>query len=149
MGLHSSLHSTPHSLHYSLQAPAPPPWLPPSHSLPRNRVMTSSSLLSPPRIFHKRMFNIWGYGNDSDPYVIVDMGGQKKKTQNISGNINPEFPASTSTFTFNGKGSGGQVTFKIMDHDPMSADDEMGTASHVLKDGELEGGLITVTVAGK
>merc|ERR1712080_468632 len=138
MGLHSSLHSTPHSLHYSLQAPAPPPWLPPSHSLPRNRVMTSSSLLSPPRIFHKRMLS-----------TFVDMGGQKKKTQNISGNINPEFPASTSTFTFNGKGSGGQVTFKIMDHDPMSADDEMGTVSHVLKDGELEGGLITVTVAGK
>ena len=41
-----------------------------------------------------------GIWNLTDPYVIVKVGGQKKQTEIIRGDINPKFDAKTSTFLF-------------------------------------------------
>merc|ERR1712055_211231 len=92
----------------------------------------------------KDFMNVWGYGNHTDAYVIVDMGGTKRKTQTVGGTINPAFEEISSTFQFNGKGSGGLVTFKIMDHDTLTADDDVGTARIDLTADRLGGGLITL-----
>merc|ERR1712203_209483 len=43
-----------------------------------------------------------GFGNKSDPYVIVKVGkdGEPQKTKAVAGKLNPVFPKGTSTFTF-------------------------------------------------
>jgi len=41
-----------------------------------------------------------GFGNKSDPYVVVRVGGEEQKTRALGGTLNPEFKKDTSTFTF-------------------------------------------------
>merc|ERR1712080_579119 len=85
----------------------------------------------------KDMANLWGYGNNTDAYVIVDVGGT----------VNPAFEEISSTWQFNNKGAGGPISFKIMDHDTLTADDDIGTATTNLTADNLAGGLITLPIS--
>merc|ERR1711973_475314 len=64
-----------------------------------------------------------GFGNKSDPYVVVRVGGEEQKTRALSGNLNPEFKKDTST-----------------------ADDLIGKASIKLSEGQANGVLLSLAL---
>merc|ERR1712203_132782 len=61
-----------------------------------------------------------GFGNKSDPYVIVRVGGEEQKTKALSGKLNPEFNKDSSTFTFDVDGdvTSRRIYFKVMTRTP-------------------------------
>merc|ERR1712032_1021841 len=66
-----------------------------------------------------------GFGNKSDPYVIVRVGGEEQKTKALSGKLNPEFKKETSTFV---------------------SDDLIGKASIKLTSGQANGVLLSLSL---
>merc|ERR1739845_54980 len=89
-----------------------------------------------------------GFGNKSDPYVIVRVGGEEQKTKALSGKLNPEFKKHSSTFTFDVDGdvTSRRIYFKVMDKDTFSKDDEMAKASIKLTAGHANGVLLSLAL---
>merc|ERR1719431_845946 len=87
-----------------------------------------------------------GFGNKSDPYVVVRVGEQEQRTRAISGKLSPEFPKASSTFTFDvgGDPTSARVSFKVMDKDTFTSDDLIGQAKIKLSAGQLNGVLLSL-----
>merc|ERR1711936_1259878 len=89
-----------------------------------------------------------GFGNKSDPYVIVRVGGEEQKTKALSGKLNPEFKKDSSTFTFDVDGdvTSRRIYFKVMDKDTFTSDDLIGKASIKLTSGQANGVLLSLSL---
>merc|ERR1711971_190761 len=89
-----------------------------------------------------------GFGNKSDPYVIVRVGGEEQKTKALSGKLNPEFKKESSTFVFDVDGdvTARRIFFKVMDKDTFTSDDLIGKASFKLTSGQANGVLLSLSL---
>jgi len=89
-----------------------------------------------------------GFGNKSDPYVVVRVGGEEQKTRALGGTLNPEFKKDTSTFTFDVDGdvTARRIYFRVMDKDTFTADDLIGKASIKLSEGQANGVLLSLAL---
>ncbi|EAL50659.1 C2 domain-containing protein [Entamoeba histolytica HM-1:IMSS-B] len=66
----------------------------------------------------------------SDPYVIVSVGIEQRKTKTVMKNLNPTWGDS---FEFYNVTPGTMATFTVMDYDKRGKDDNMGNASLVIQ----------------
>merc|ERR1712228_628268 len=89
-----------------------------------------------------------GFGNKSDPYVIVRVGGEEQKTKALSGKLNPEFKKEASTFVFDVDGdvTARRIFFKVMDKDTFTSNDLIGKASIKLTSGQANGVLLSLSL---
>merc|ERR1712083_526187 len=92
-----------------------------------------------------------GFGNKSDPYVVMGVGGEEQKTRALGGTLNPEFKKDTSTFTFDVDGdvTARRIYFRVMDKDTFTADDLIGKASIKLSEGQANGVLLSLALVVK
>lgn len=93
-----------------------------------------------------------GFGNKSDPYVIVKVGmdGEPQKTKAVAGKLNPVFPKGTSTFTFDVEDpTKRRIFFEVMDKDTFTKDDLIGKASIKLTSGQANGVLLSLALQTK
>jgi Ca2+-dependent lipid-binding protein len=93
-----------------------------------------------------------GFGNKSDPYVIVKVGkdGKPQQTKAVAGKLNPVFPKGTSTFTFDVEdATKRRIFFEVMDKDTFTKDDLIGKASIKLSKGQVNGILLSLALQTK